>query len=83
MDGTFISRIAKDQVSMGHPFAAYTITPMAEAAGIYHTRPGIVFVPKQNALNNLMMSMATNCIYLNSDPMRTRKTLITSATPKM
>src|SRR5687767_5222015 len=49
MDGTFISRIAKDQVSIGHPFAAYTVTPMIEAAGIYHTRPEIVFVPKQKA----------------------------------
>ena len=50
MDGTFISRIAKDQVAIGHPFAAYTITPMAEAAGIYHANPVIVFVPIQKAL---------------------------------
>lgn len=51
MDGTFISRIAKDQVSIGHPYAAYTITPMIKAAGIYHTLPEIVFVPKQPSLN--------------------------------
>ena len=51
MDGTFISRIAKDQVSIGHPYTAYTITPMIKAAGIYHTLPEIVFVPKQPALN--------------------------------
>ena len=48
---TFISRIAKDQASFGHPYSAYTITPMIEAAGIYHTVPEIVFVPKQNSLN--------------------------------
>ena len=47
MDGTFISRIAKDQVSIGHPYTAVTITPMAKAAGIYHTTPRIVFVPVQ------------------------------------
>lgn len=52
MDGTFISRIAKDQGSIGHPYAAYTITPMAKAAAIYHTQPKIVFVPKQTALAN-------------------------------
>lgn len=52
MDGTFISRIAKDQVSIGHPYTAYTITPMVKAAGIYHTQPKIVFVPKQKALDN-------------------------------
>src|SRR4030095_3215417 len=39
--GTFISRIAKDQASIGYPFAAVTITPMLEVAGIYHTNPEI------------------------------------------
>jgi hypothetical protein len=50
MQGTFISRIAKDQVSIGHPYTAITITPMAKAVGIYHTLPEIVFVPKQLSL---------------------------------
>jgi hypothetical protein len=50
MRGTFLSRIAKDQVAIGHPFAAITIVPMIEAAGIYHTRPVIVFVPSQASL---------------------------------
>jgi hypothetical protein len=48
--GTFIARIAKDQVSIGHPYAAYTITPMIQAIGIYHTEPKMVFVPKQKEL---------------------------------
>ena len=50
MEGTFISRIAKDQVSIGHPYTAVTITPMAKTAGIFHTIPKIVFVPKQPSL---------------------------------
>lgn len=48
--GTFIADIAKDQASIGYPFAAITITPMIAATGIYHTNPKIVFVPKQNVL---------------------------------
>lgn len=48
--GTFISAIAKDQASIGYPYAALSITPLAEAAGIYHTNPTIVFVPKQDRL---------------------------------
>lgn len=48
--GTFLARILKDQGSVGHPFAAITITPMSEAAGIYHTIPQVVFVPAQAAL---------------------------------
>jgi len=48
--GTFVSRIAKDQVSTLHPYAPVTIPPMAEAAGIPHSNPRIVFVPKQPEL---------------------------------
>jgi len=49
---TFATRIAKDQASIGYPFAAITITPMIKAAGIYHTNPQIVFVPSQGPLGN-------------------------------
>jgi hypothetical protein len=48
--GTVINKMARDQSSMAHPYAAITITPMAEAAGVYHTVPRIVFVPIQAAL---------------------------------
>jgi hypothetical protein len=48
--GTFIARIAKDQASIGYPFAAATITPMISVTGIYHTIPVFVFVPRQGAL---------------------------------
>ncbi|MES2431012.1 MAG: BamA/TamA family outer membrane protein [Bacteroidota bacterium] len=48
--GTFVSRVAKDQVSFGYPLAAITIAPMIAATDIYHTNPKVVFVPKQNTL---------------------------------
>ena len=48
--GTFLARIAKDQASIGYPFAAATLTPMMEAAGIYHPKPVFVFVPHQSSL---------------------------------
>jgi hypothetical protein len=48
--GTFIERLAKDQVTTTHPYAALTIPAMAEAAGVYHTNPKIVFVPYSNSL---------------------------------
>ncbi|RYY86999.1 MAG: hypothetical protein EOO15_13065 [Chitinophagaceae bacterium] len=43
--GTFIDRIAQDLVSSAHPYAAVTIPLMAQAAGVYHTRPQVVLVP--------------------------------------
>ncbi len=48
--GTFLARIAKDQASIGYPFAAATLTPMMEAAGIYHPKPVFIFVPHQSTL---------------------------------
>ncbi len=48
--GTFITRIAKDQSSISHPYSAITITPMIEATGIYHTNPKIFFLPAQGSL---------------------------------
>lgn len=48
--GTFIEDIANDQASISHPYAAVTIPPMIEAAGIYHTNPQVYFIPKQEKL---------------------------------
>jgi len=61
--GTFIARTAKDQASIAHPYAAITITPMIEAAGIYHTNPKIVFLPSQDSLGNYNLKYG-NQLYL-------------------
>lgn len=50
--GTFIEKWANDQVSIGHPYAALTVPPLAEAAGVYHTNPQIVYIPSQPALDS-------------------------------
>lgn len=48
--GTFIEKIADDQVTIGHPYSALTIPPMAEAVKIFHTNPAIYFIPRQPRL---------------------------------
>ncbi|MCD6062478.1 MAG: hypothetical protein K0R82_389 [Flavipsychrobacter sp.] len=48
--GSFVERVVDDQVSTIQPYSAITITGMADAAQIYHTKPTIGFVPKQPAL---------------------------------
>ncbi|MCY7420160.1 MAG: BamA/TamA family outer membrane protein [Chitinophagaceae bacterium] len=49
--GTFVEAVANDQVSIAHPYSAITVPMLAEAAGVYHTNPQIVFVPDQPALD--------------------------------
>jgi hypothetical protein len=54
--GTFIESLLNDQVSIGHPYSAVTIPPMAKAGGIYHTNPIIAFVPQQARLDSFNRS---------------------------
>ena len=61
--GTFIESLINDQVTIGHPYSAVTIAPMAEAAGIYHTNPEIIFIPEQPALDSFNKDFA-NQLYL-------------------
>lgn len=61
--GTFIEKIVDDQVTIGHPYSAVTIAPMAEAARIYHTNPAIYYIPSQSALGQFNDSMG-NILYL-------------------
>ncbi|MEM7101641.1 MAG: BamA/TamA family outer membrane protein [Bacteroidota bacterium] len=50
LDDTFAEDLLQDQLSTAHPYSALVIPKLAEAAGVYHTNPKIVYLPKQNAL---------------------------------
>lgn len=42
--------LIKDNFSASHPLAALVVPKMADAVGVYHANPELLFVPKQNAL---------------------------------
>ncbi len=42
---TFAKDAIEDQISASHPYAAYIIPPLADAANIYHANPKPVFIP--------------------------------------
>ena len=48
--GTIAADIVQDEISASHPYGALIIPPLARAAGIYHTNPRIVFMPKDPRL---------------------------------
>jgi hypothetical protein len=50
--GTFVEDLIDDQVTIGHPYSAFTIAPMAESVKIYHTNPVMGYVPKQPMLDS-------------------------------
>lgn len=43
--GTFAEDLVQDQISASHPYGAIVIPPLAQAAGIYHTNPKVVYIP--------------------------------------
>lgn len=68
LKGTFIEKWANDQVSTGHPYAAITVPPLAEAAGIYHTHPQIVYVPRQPVLDTFNSEFGDDLYLLEERP---------------
>lgn len=43
--GTVGGGIIADQISSSHPYGAFVVPPMAEAANVYHTNPQVVYIP--------------------------------------
>lgn len=54
--GTFVVNVARDQVSTLHPYGALAAATLAEAAGVYHTNPKLVFLPSTDALGEFRQS---------------------------
>ncbi|MEM7106676.1 MAG: BamA/TamA family outer membrane protein [Bacteroidota bacterium] len=42
---TFAVDIVQDQISASHPYGAFVVPELAEAAKVYHTNPKVVFIP--------------------------------------
>ena len=43
--GTIVSDVVDDVMASLHPYGALLVPPLAEAAGIYHAHPKVVYVP--------------------------------------
>ncbi len=60
---TFIEKLVNDEVSMSFPYAATSLPIMEQSAGIYHTNPQYVYLPKQPALDTFNVKFG-NDLYL-------------------
>ncbi len=55
--------VVRDNFSASHPIAAVAVAPLAEAAGVYHANPEVVYLPSQKALGDYNKDYA-GAIYL-------------------
>ncbi len=52
LEDTFLQKLLADFYTGSHPYAPFTIGPLADAIGIYHTNPVLYYIPKQAALED-------------------------------
>ncbi|RZK94163.1 MAG: hypothetical protein EOO62_30980, partial [Hymenobacter sp.] len=60
---TIAKDILQDQVSTSHPFAALAVPPLAQALGVPHANPEVVYVPDDPALGEYRKDFA-NQVFL-------------------
>ncbi|NND51115.1 MAG: BamA/TamA family outer membrane protein, partial [Flavobacteriaceae bacterium] len=47
-----VQNIFQDQIAASQPYAALVVPPLADAVGVYHTNPEIVYLPEQPLLGD-------------------------------
>lgn len=55
---TFAEAIVQDQISSSHPYGAFIIPSLSDAAQIYHTNPKPVWIPNDPALGQFQQAYA-------------------------
>jgi hypothetical protein len=65
---TFAQDLVQDQISASHPYAALVIPRLAQAAGIYHTNPKIVYVPSDPQLGEYQKMFANSLALFEERP---------------
>ncbi|WP_232520885.1 metallophosphoesterase [Flagellimonas nanhaiensis] len=51
-EDTYPEKLLLDLYTGAHPYAPFTLAPLSDAIGLYHTNPKLFYVPKQNALGD-------------------------------
>jgi hypothetical protein len=69
LKSTIAKPIVQDQTSAANPYAAITVPVLAEAAGVPHTSPRIVYIPDDPALGMYRHEFAgTVCLFEEREP---------------
>lgn len=65
---TFAVDIVQDGISQSHPYAALAVPKMADAAGVFHTRPKVVFLPDDPGLGIYRPELANQLFLYEERP---------------
>lgn len=65
---TFAVDLVQDQISASHPYGAFVIPHLAQAAGVYHTNPKLVFIPDDPRLGDYREDFANTLALYEERP---------------
>ena len=65
---TVAQDLVQDQISAMHPYGAFVVPKLAEAGGVYHTAPRLVYVPSDRRLGIYRDDMAGQVALFESRP---------------
>ncbi len=65
---TFAQDLVQDQISAAHPYGALVIAGLADAAGIYHTNPKLMFIPDDPRLGEYRHDFANTLVIFEERP---------------
>ncbi len=64
--------VVTDQISAAHPYGAFAIPKLAEAAGIYHTNPKLVYLPDDPRLGIYRQTFGKGLYLFEERPAKNR-----------
>ena len=67
LQGTFVDDIFQDQISAAHPYGAFVLPPLGDAAGIYHTNPELYYLPDTPDLGKFQEEFGGMLVMLEED----------------
>jgi hypothetical protein len=68
LKNSFYGTLVQDGISMSHPYAAFAMPGMMEAAGLLHTKPVLIYLPPQAALDSFNADYGGNLYLLEERP---------------
>ncbi|WP_240336886.1 metallophosphoesterase [Rufibacter psychrotolerans] len=64
---TFARDLLQDQISAQHPYGALIAAQLADAAGVYHTNPKLVYIPNDPRLRQYLDEFNNTMAFLEED----------------
>lgn len=71
--GTIATALVQDQISTSNPYSAYAVPQLADAAGVYHANPQLVYIPNDPRFGEYLPDFVNTLALYEERPAGNRK----------